>query len=116
MTRRTSGAPQSPEHGVTFVEVGQEALTKEQFNKDLEHNVALMLSQEPYGSETNDIGTEEGGEKGRAGEATGGEGEDDDDDDDEGAYESLEDPFPPEVRHKLTEDDLDKDFDPNEEV
>jgi hypothetical protein len=110
MIGRTSDVARSPEHGVTFEEVDQEAFTKEQFNQDLENNLTIMLSQE------------EGGEKALAGEATGGEGEDDDDDDDgdddndDDAYESPKDPFPREVRWKPTEDELDKDFDPNEEV
>ena len=79
-----------------------------------------MLSQDPFNEEADEIGREEGGEEGRAGEAARGEGEydeeDDDDEDEEEAYESPEDPFPPEVRRRPTEEDLDKDFDLNEEV
>ena len=56
---------------------------------------------------------EEGGAEGRAGEVA--EGEEEEDDSEEG-YESPEDPFPREARRRLTEEDLDKDFDPNEEV
>ena len=60
---------------------------------------------------------EEGGAEGRAGEAADGkEEEDDDDEDSEEGYVSLEDPFPREARRRLTEEELDKDFDPNEEV
>ena len=60
---------------------------------------------------------EEGGAEERAGEATGGEEEEDDDDDDsKEGYVSPEDPFPREARMRPTEEDLDKDFDPNEEV
>ena len=60
---------------------------------------------------------EKGGAEGRAGEAAEGEEEEDDDDDDsEEGYESLEDHFPCEARRRPTEEDLDKDFDPNEEV
>ena len=56
-------------------------------------------------------------EEGPEGEATEGEEEEDDDDDDsEEGYESPEDPFPREARRRPTEEDLDKDFDPNEEV
>ena len=52
-----------------------------------------------------------------AGEAAEGkEEEDDDDDDSEEGYESPEDPFPCEPRQRPTKDELDKDFDPNEEV
>ena len=56
---------------------------------------------------------EEGGAEGRAGEAA--EGEEEEDDSEEG-YESPEDPFPREARRRPTKEDLDKDFDPNEEV
>ena len=59
---------------------------------------------------------EEGGAEGRVGEAAKGEEEEDDDDDSEEGYESPEDPFPREARRRPTEEDLDKDFDPNEEV
>ena len=56
-------------------------------------------------------------EEGGAGEATEGEEEEDaDDDDSEEGYESPEDPIPREARRRPTEEDLDKDFDPNEEV
>ena len=56
-------------------------------------------------------------EEGGAGEAAEGEEEEDDDDDDsEEGYESLEDPFPCEAIRRPMEEDLDKDFDPNEEV
>ena len=59
---------------------------------------------------------EEGGAEGRAGEATEGKDDDDDDEDSEEGYVSPEDPFPREARRRLTEEVLDKDFDPNEEV
>ena len=62
---------------------------------------------------------EEGGAEGRAGVAVEGEEEEDDDDDDDDSkegYVSPEDPFPREARRRPTEEDLDKDFDPNEEV
>ena len=64
-----------------------------------------MLTQEQYDEE-------EGGAEGRAGEAAEGEEEDDS----EEGYESPEDPFPREARRRPTKEDLDKDFDPNEEV
>ena len=53
-------------------------------------------------------------EEGPEGEAA--EGEEEEDDESEEGYESPEDPFPPEARRRPTEEDLDKDFDPNEEV
>ena len=57
------------------------------------------------------------GAEGRVGEAAEGEEVDDDDNEDsEEGYVSLEDPFPREARRRPTEEDLDKDFDPNEEV
>ena len=59
---------------------------------------------------------EEGGVEGRAGEAAEGGEEEDDDDDLEEGYVSPDDPFPREARRRPTEEDLDKDFDPNEEV
>ena len=71
-------------------------------------DLEVMLTQE-------ECDEEEGGAEGRAGEAAEGEEEEDDDDDSEEGYESPEDPFPPEAR-RPTEEDLDKDFDPNEEV
>ena len=65
-----------------------------------------MLTQEHYDEE-----------EGPEGEATDGEEEEEDDDDDlEEGYESPKDPFPREARRRPTEEDLDKDFDPNEEV
>ena len=54
-------------------------------------------------------------EEGPEGEAAEGEEEEDDNYLEEG-YESPEDPFPREARKRPTEEDLDKDFDPNEEV
>jgi hypothetical protein len=62
---------------------------------------------------------EEEGAEGRAGEAAEGEEEedgddkDDDDKDSEEGYVSPEDPFPRETKRRPTEEDLDKDFDPN---
>lgn len=57
------------------------------------------------------------GAEGRVGEVAEGEEVDDDDEEDsEEEYISLEDPFPHEARRRPTEEDLDKDFDPNEEV
>ena len=60
---------------------------------------------------------EEGRAEERVGEAAEGEEVDDDEDEDsEERYVSPEDPFPREARRRPTEEDLDKDFDPNEEV
>ena len=74
-----------------------------------------MLSQDPFDEEADEIGREEGGEEERSGGAAGGDEEEDDEDsddeDDKEAYESPEDPFPPEAT-----EELDKDFNPNKEV
>ena len=58
------------------------------------------------------------GAEGRAGEAAEGEEEEEDDDDDdlEEGYVSPEDPFPREAKRRPTEEDLNKNSDPNEEV
>ena len=53
-------------------------------------------------------------EEGPEGEAA--EGEEEEDDESEEGYESPDDPFPPEARRRPMEEDLDKDFDPNEDV
>ncbi|XP_066396074.1 uncharacterized protein [Miscanthus floridulus] len=101
-------ATRIPKHGPIFEELELEHITQEQFNDELDKGLAEMLTQ--------DQSDEEEGEERRAREATGGDDEEDDDDEDEEeAYESLEDPFPREVRRKATEE-LDKDFDPNKEI
>ena len=73
-----------------------------------------MLTQEEFDEEAAERNAEEGGAEDRAGEDD--DDEDDDEEDEEEGYESPEDPFPREARRRLTEEDLDKDFDPNEEV
>ena len=88
----------------------EDQLTQEQLDNELEKDLEVMLTQEQCDEE-------EGGAEERAGEAAEGEEEEDDaDDDSEEGYVSPEDHFPPEVRKRPTEEDLDKDFDPNEEV
>ena len=65
---------------------------------------------------------EKGGAEGRVGEAAEGkeeeddDNEDDDEEDSEEGYVSPEDPFPCKARRRPMEEDLDKDFDPNEGV
>ena len=82
--------------------------------RELEKGLAEMLTKDQF--------DEDEGEEERVGEAIGGDDEEEDDDEDDGdedeeeAYKSLEDPFPREVRRKTTEEELDKDFDPNKEV
>ena len=58
-----------------------------------------------------------GEQKEIAGEAAKGEEKEDEEEEDlEEGYVSPKDPFPREARRRPTEKDLDKDFDPNEEV
>ena len=75
-----------------------------------------MLTQEEFEEEAAERHIEEGGEEGTVGEDDGDDDKDDDDEDEEEGYKSPEDPFPREARWRPTEKDLDKDFDPNEEV
>ena len=104
MTRTTGDATRIPEHGPNFEEAEPEVLTQKQFNEEADERQR-----------------EEGGVERRAGEAAkgneeDGDDEDDDDKDEEEGYESLKDPFPHEPRRRLTEEEMDKDFDPNKEV
>ena len=87
----------------------EDQLTQEQFDNELEKDLEVMLTQK-------ECDEEEGGAEGRAGEAAKGEEEKNDDEDLEEGYLSPQDPFPREARRRPTEEDLDKDFDPNEEV
>ena len=111
MLRTRDNATPSPEHGPIFEEPEPEHITQEQFNDELDKGLAEMLTQDQSDEE-----------EGRVGEAAGGDDKEDDDDEDdddkdlEEAYESPKDPFTREVRRKPTEEELDKDFDPNEEI
>ena len=102
-------AGQCPEHDEqpTYEDQAlEDQRTQEQLDNELEKDLEVMLTQEQCDKE-----------EWRAGEAVEGEEEEDDDDDDsEEGYESPEDPFPREARRRPTEEDLDKDFDPKEEV
>jgi hypothetical protein len=113
MPRTTNSVARSNENNERPSQGGQvqDQLSQEQFNGELDKNVALLLTQEEYDEE-------QGGEEGREEEADEGEEEEDDDDDDdlEEGYESPEDPFPREPRWRPMKDELDKDFDPQEEV
>ena len=113
ISRTPDSAARCPKHDEqpTFEEQALEnQLTKEQFDNELEKDLEVILTQEQCDEE-------EGWAVGRAGEAAEGEEVDDDDDEDsEEGYVSPEDPFPREARRRPTEEDLDKDFDPNEEV
>ena len=109
MLRTPDSVARCPEHDEQPTYEGQaleDQLTQEQFNNELEKDLEVMLTQEQC--------DEEEGPEGEA--AEGEEEEDDDDDDSEEGYLSLEDPFPREARRRPTDEDLDKDFDPNEEV
>jgi len=114
MSQIRDSATLSPEHGPILEEPELEHITQEQFNDELDKGLAEMLTQD----QTN----EEEEEEGRAGEAAGGDDEEDDDDEDdddedeEEGYKSPRDPFPHEARQRPMEQELDKDFDPKEEV
>jgi hypothetical protein len=90
MTRTTDSAARSRENNEQPSQGGQvqDQLSQEQFNNELDKDVAMMLTQ----GESNE---EQGREEGRQGEADEGE---EDDDDSEERYESPEDPFPRELR------------------
>ena len=113
MSRTPDSAARCPEHDEqpTYEEQAlEDQLTQEQFDNEVEKNLEVMLTQEQCDEE-------EGGAEGRAWEAAEGKEEEDDDDlDSEEGYVSPKDPFPHEARRRPTEEDLDKDFDPNKEV
>ena len=109
MSRTPDSATQCPEHDEqpTYEEQAlEDQLTQEQFNNELEKDLEVMLTQEQCDEK-------EGGAEGGAWESTKGKEEEDDS---EEGYESPKDPFPREARRRPTEEDLDKDFVPNEEV
>ena len=105
MSQTTDSAARCPEHDEqpTLEQALEDQLTQEQFDNEVEKDLEVMLTQEEC--------DEEEGPKGEA-----AEGEEEDDDESEEGYESPKDPFPPEARRRPTEEDLDQDFDPNEEV
>ena len=113
MSQTPDSAARCPEHDEqpTYEEQAlEDQLTQEQFDNELEKDLEVMLTQDQCDKE-------EGGAKGRAGEATEGEEEEDNDDENlEEGYISLENSFPCEARRMPMEEDLDKNFDPNEEV
>ena len=105
MSRTSDSAARCPEHDEQPIyeeQALEDQLTQEQFNKEVQNDIEVMLTQEQCDEE-----------EGPEGEAAEGKEEEDDDDDDS---ESPEDPFPREARRRPTEEDLDKNFDPNEEV
>jgi hypothetical protein len=75
-----------------------------------------MLTQEEFDEEVAERHVEEGGAEGREGEDDDDDDEDNNDKDEEEGYESPKDPFPCEAKWRVMEEELDKDFDPNEEV
>ena len=72
-----------------------------------------MLTQEDL---VDDDDLVEGAQGREGGEDAQGEEGDDDDDTSSGGYVSPKDPFPREPKRRPTKDELDKDFDPNDEV
>jgi len=117
MSWTADGAARSIEHDEQPPERGQELedqLSQEQFNDELQKDLEVMLTQE-------ELCEEEGGPEGREGrEGETDEGKEEDDDegdaeDAEGGYSSPD--FPPtEPRRRPMEDELDKDFNPDDEV
>ena len=108
MSRTTDSAARCPEHDEqpTLEEQAlEDQLTQEQFDNEVEKDLEVMLTQEQCDEE-----------EGPEGEATEGEEDDDEEEDLKQGYISPDDPFPCEARWRPTEEDLDKDFDPNEEV
>ncbi|XP_066312932.1 uncharacterized protein [Miscanthus floridulus] len=94
-------------------------LTQEQFDNELEKGLEVMLTQEDLVDDEDPVGGaqgREGGEDAQGKEGDDDEDEDEDDDTSSGGYVSPEDPFAREPRRRPTEDELDKDFDPNDEV
>jgi hypothetical protein len=75
----------------------------------------VTLTQEEFDEEAAKRHAEVRGAEGRVGEEDDDD-EDDNDEDEEEGYESPEDPFPCETRRRPIEEELYKDFYPNEEV
>ena len=110
-------ATRCPEHEPTFEEEEPEdQLTQQSFDDESQKDIAVMFTYEEFDEEAAKRNTEEGGAEGRAGEDDDDHDKDNDDEDEEEGYESPEDPFPHEPKRRQMEEDLDKDFDPNEEV
>ena len=105
-TDSVARCPENDEQPTLEEQALEDQLTQEQFDNEVEKDLEVMLTQGQC--------DEEEGPEGEA--AEGEEEEDDDDDDSEEGYESPKDPFPCEARRRPTEEDLDKDFDPNKEV
>ena len=104
--------PEHDEHPTNEEQALEDQLTQEQFDNELEKDLEVTLTQEQCDEE-------EGGVEGRARVAAERKEEEEDDDDDEDSeerYVSPGDPFPREAIRRPTEEDLNKDFDPNEEV
>ena len=111
MSQTPNSAARCPEHDElpTLEEQAlEDQLTQEQFDNEVEKDLEVRLTQEQC--------DEVEGPKGEAAEGEEEEDDDDDDDDSEEGYVSPDDPFPCEARRRPTEEDLDKDFNPNEEV
>jgi hypothetical protein len=111
MSRKADSAARGPRNSDQPTHERQELedqLTQEQFDGELENDVDLILTQDQCDEEQERA-------EGR-GEADEDEEEDDDDEDSSGGYESPEDPHPQPPRQKPTEDTLDLDFNPDDEV
>lgn len=104
MTGTTDDTTRGPEQ-----DEQPELLTEEQFNQELDDDLRMLLDGD------HEEATDERGAEGSAGQGDEEDDEDADEDEEEG-YVSPEDPFPPGKRQRPTEQELDRDFDPNEEV
>ena len=107
---------EQPSHGEQELD---DQLTQEQFDNELEKGLEVMLTQEDLVDDEDPVGGAQGREGGE--DAQGEEGDDDEDEDEDDdtssrGYVSPEDPFAREPRWRPTEDELDKDFNPNDEV
>ena len=90
-----------PKHEPTFEEKEPEDyLTQQQFDDELQKDIAVMLTQEEFDEEAAERHLEEGGAEGRAGEDDDDDDDDEDNDDkdEEEGYENPKDPFPHETR------------------
>jgi hypothetical protein len=109
---------EQPSHGEPELD---DQLTQEQFDNELENGLEMMLTQEDLVDDEDPVGGAQGREGGE--DAQGEEGDDDEDEDEDeddgtssSGYVSPKDPFQQEHRWRPTKDELDKDFDPNDEV
>ena len=103
MSQTAYSATRCPEHEPTFEEEEPEdQLTQQQFDDELQKDIAVMLTQEEFDEEATERHVEEGEAEERAREDDDDDDDDNDEDDDEEdeeeGYENPKDPFPHETR------------------